>query len=76
MQYFYAQQEHMKVLDKKEEEKQKLIRDKVQVEKSMRDKQMKKTEHKKRKELRENMQEEQDTIQRLVRDMDKERQVA
>lgn len=54
-QYFLALQDHLKVLDHKEEAKQKLAKDKIMHEKQMRDQQLKKTEHQRRKEQRENM---------------------
>ena len=76
MQYFYAQQEHIKLMDKREEEKQRLLREKIMTEKIMRDQQLKKTEHQKRKEVREAMQQEQDTISRLINEMDQEKRIA
>lgn len=63
-------------MDKREEEKQRLLREKIMTEKIMRDQQLKKTEHQKRKEVREAMQQEQDTISRLINEMDQEKRIA
>jgi hypothetical protein len=41
----------------------------------MRDNQMKKTEHKRRKEKRENLEQEHNTIQRLMGEMEKEKMI-
>lgn len=71
--YFKAEQQHMKLMDEKEIEKVRARAHKIQTEKVSRDDQLKKTQHKRRKEARENMEFDQNTIKRLMGEMDNEK---
>lgn len=73
--YFSAQQEHLKLLDQKERDKLEAKQIKIMNEKHSRDEQIKKTEHKRRKEARESRANDIATIQRYQDEMEKERLV-
>ena len=76
MEYFKAQQQHLKVIDEQEEKKAMQRQEKIMHEKTMRDQQLRKTEHTRRKETRENMAQEKETINRLLKEMEKDREIA
>lgn len=67
--------EHLKVLDLKETEKTRQRHDKIQQEKSQRDSQLKLMQHNRRKEQRDNLRSELDTLKRYKEEMDRERKV-
>ena len=75
MAYFQAEQQHLKLMEQKEVEKQRQRSEKIKAEKISRDEQLKKTQHKRRKDARENLEYDQNTIQRLMSEMDNEKKM-
>ena len=63
--YDKAQAAHLKLLEEREQEKQRVIHEKLMQEKVSRDAQLKKMEHKRRKEARENLESEVAWLKRL-----------
>ena len=65
--------DHLKALDRQEEEKSKAKAEKINLEKMSRDQQLQKTKHNRRKEVRQNMEQEQKTIDRLMAEIEREK---
>ena len=74
-QYDVAQKAHLKLLDERELEKNRAIQSKLLQEKIQRDAQLKKMEHKRRKEARERLEGEVQLLNRLQSEMESERMV-
>jgi hypothetical protein len=73
--YDEAQKAHLLLLEEREQEKQRQIQNKLLQEKISRDAQLKKMEHKRRKEARENLESEVAWLKRLQSEMEQERVV-
>ena len=67
------QDEHLKMVDAKEREKQRQIQEKIMNEKNSRDIQLRKSQHQRRKEARENLDGEKKFVQKHLDDAENER---
>ena len=73
--YDALQQEHGKLLDQREKEKAELMRAKIQTDKESRDMQLREEKRRKKNEEKDQMNQEQEYIQRLKSEMEAEKQM-